>query len=509
MGEKYKPKILIIDDEKGIRDGTKRLLESEGYSADTASNGEEGIYAGTTVEYDAAIIDLKMPGIDGIAVLKAILKSRPNTVCIIATGYASYETAVESTSYGAFGYIPKPFTSDELLQKINQAVYKRQLLLESEKWKKEREERLLEVAFEKTRLNTIINSISDGLLVVNKEGQAVLFNPSALKFLGVENILIEEQVIDRLPEGISSLIYKFLRSGKYEKTTYSARLEPSNTTDLFIEAAASAVPHHDGSLAGVVVVLKDITEMKKLEQLKSQFVSMVSHELKAPVAAVYGYLQLLDNSSISLTEEQKKNYLKRSQLRLDSVLKMVNDLLDISRMEMKTITREIKEIQLGSVVRNVIEFLSLEINKQNLNLKLELDEPIPTVNADMEEITRLFINLLSNAVKYNKPGGSIEINIFSSGGFAAARIKDTGIGLMPEEKEKIFHEFFRAKNEMTKDISGTGLGLSIVKRIVDSYAGKVEVESEFGKGTAFTVYLPVNTEAGISIKEKEILTDNN
>jgi PAS domain S-box-containing protein len=436
-----------------------------------------------------------MPDIGGIRVLKEIRKSFPNTVCLIATGFPSYETAVEATREGAFGYIPKPFSPEELQQKLSQAFYKRQVLLESEKWKKEREERMLEIAFEKSRLNTIINSISDGLLVVNSKGEVVLYNPSALRYLSLDNIVIEEKISDKLPAGISELINKFLSGKNFEKKSYSTQIEVQPGGLLFIEATTSAVPHPDGTLAGVVVVLKDITEMKKIEHLKSQFVSMVSHELKAPVAAVYGYLNLLDGETVVLSEEQKKKYIVRSQFRLENLLKMVNDLLDISRIEMKTVNREIKEVKVDFIIKNILEMFALEIQKKNITTDIKINDLAGSIHADSDEIARLFTNILSNAVKYNKAGGRIDINISSCGGFVVAQICDTGIGLKPEEMEKLFHEFYRAKNEQTKNIGGTGLGLSIVKRIVDSYAGKIEVESTFGSGSCFKIFLPIRPSA--------------
>jgi PAS domain S-box-containing protein len=490
MENSHSPKILIIDDEKGLRIGTKRLLEGEGYYVETAENGYDGISLGTKTEFDLAIIDLKMPDIDGLQVMKEILKAFPDTVCLIATGYASYETAVEAIKFGAFSYIPKPFTPEELFQKLSQGYSRRELIIEKRKWKEEREERLLEVAFEKSRLNTIINSISDGLLVVNKNGEAVLFNPSALKYLGFEQIKIEEYVIDKLPPQIAELINKFLPLEKCEQKSFSSQVELKPNRELFVEATSSPVANPDGTLAGVVVVIKDITELKKIEFLKSQFVSMVSHELKAPVAAVYGYLKLFSDSSIHLSEEQKLNYLNRSQIRLDGLLKMVNDLLDISRMELKTVSREISEQDLTAIIKPIIELFQMEITKKNLIVNVTASEMLPHLHVDQDEISRLFTNLISNAIKYNKTGGSININITQSGNYIVTEIKDTGIGLKPAEKNKLFQEFFRAKNEKTKDISGTGLGLSIVKRIIDSYSGKVEVESEFNTGTSFRVFLP-------------------
>jgi len=501
MENGYCPKILIVDDEKGLRIGTKRLLEGEGYSVETAENGYDGIKLGTTTEFDLAIIDLKMPDIDGIQVMKEILKVYPDSVCLIATGYASYETAIEAIKFGAFSYIPKPFTPEELFQKLSQGYSRRELILEKKKWKQEREERLLEVAFEKSRLNTIINSITDGLLVVNKNGEAVLYNPSALKYLSFDQIKIEEYIIDKLHPQIAELINKFLSSQKCEQKSFSSEVELKPNREFYVEATSSPVANPDGTLAGVVVVMKDITELKKIEFLKSQFVSMVSHELKAPIAAVYGYLKLFSDTSIHLSEEQKLNYLNRSQIRLDGLLKMVNDLLDISRMELKTVNKEIKEIDLHVIIKAIIELFQIEIKKKNISVNVKSSEMLPCLHADQDEISRLFTNLISNAIKYNKTNGSIDIIISSSGNYIILEIKDTGIGLKPAEKTKLFQEFFRAKNEKTKDISGTGLGLSIVKRIVDSYSGKLAVESEFNIGTSFKIFLPLRN--GINNKEQK------
>jgi signal transduction histidine kinase len=169
---------------------------------------------------------------------------------------------------------------------------------------------------------------------------------------------------------------------------------------------------------------------------------------------------------------------------------MVNDLLDISRMEMKTVQREIKNLNVSEIVASIIELFQLEIKKKNLNLNFQTSDNLEPIKADIDEITRLFTNLISNAIKYNKDNGAIDIKIQSADKYILTSIKDSGIGMKPEEKQKLFHEFFRAKNEQTKNISGTGLGLSIVKRIVDSYAGRIEVESKYGDGTCFNVYLP-------------------
>jgi signal transduction histidine kinase len=490
--ENQKPHVLIVDDERGLRLGTKRLLESEGFVAEAAENGAEGIRLAKSNEYDLAIIDLKMPDIDGIEVLKAIRKENPNTVCFIATAYASFDTAIESTKLGAYSYIPKPFTPEELLLQLRKGYEKRLLILEAERLRKEREERLLEIAYEKTRLKTIMDSITEGALVVNRTGELVMYNSGALKYLDLHEIFIGDVILEILPVEITAIIQKFIDSETYIPNSYSTQVELKPNKELVIEATCSPVPHTDGSLAGVVTVIRNITESVKVEAVKSQFVSMVAHELKTPLAAVIGFLKIILDDEVKVSPEQQKDFLKRSYTRLQSLVVMVNDLLDISRMELRKAQREIKELEIDQILKSIIDFLEIELQKKKITVSLHTDSPACRLKADQNEINRLFTNILSNAVKYNKDNGSIDINISNSGNYLVTRISDTGIGMTKEEKAKLFQEFYRVKNDKTRGISGTGLGLAIVRRIVDSYAGKIDVESNPGEGSTFSVYLPLS-----------------
>jgi signal transduction histidine kinase len=217
---------------------------------------------------------------------------------------------------------------------------------------------------------------------------------------------------------------------------------------------------------------------------------MVAHELKAPVAAVLGFMNLILDDSINISPEKEKEYIARSTKRLQALIEMVNDLLDISRMEIKKKEREIKELRIEEILKTTLEFLELELKKKGVSTNLNIAPGLPVIKADYNEINRLFTNIISNAMKYNKTNGSIDISVSYSGNYLITKISDTGIGMKPDEKEKLFQEFYRVKNDQTRNIPGTGLGLSIVKRIVESYSGKIEVESEFGKGTTFIIYLP-------------------
>lgn len=486
-------KILIVDDEKGLRLGTKRLLESEGFIVETAENGTEGISKGTAEEFDLAVIDLKMPDIDGLEVLQSIKSKFPNTVCFIATAFASIDTAIESTRLGAYNYIPKPFTPEEILHHLDIGYKHRKLLLEAEKLRKEREESLLEINYEKSRLRTIINNINEGVLVINTNGELAYFNNAALKNLDNSNLKIGTYILDVFPKEIRDLINKYLSSTETNTKSYSTQVEIKPNYQLVIEANCSPIiDEKNNKISGIVVVLRNITEFKKIEMIKSQFVSMVAHELKTPIAAVQGFLKIIMDETLNVSYEQQREYISRSIIRLKSLLDLVNDLLDISRMEMKTKQREIEKLDLVELINSTIQFLEIELAKKAVTVNKNFEKENIYFYGDQNEITRLFTNILSNSIKYNKDKGLITVKIYYSTNYIVIEISDTGIGMKPEEKAKLFQEFFRAKNEFTRGVSGTGLGLTIVKRIVDAYHGKIEVESEFGKGTTFKIQLPIN-----------------
>ncbi len=483
------PKILIIEDEKGLRIGTEKLLTRQGYSVVTAANGREGIAKGLTNDYDLALIDLKMPDIDGLEVLKELKEKKPSTVCFIVTAYASYETAIEATRLGAFNYILKPFTPEDLIHQIEKGYKQRVLLLEAETLRKEREENLLAIAHERSRLNTIIESISSGVLLINREGKVVYFNRACLHKLQLEKLVIEDQILEILPPRIIKLVEKIF-SDHSTNNSYTTEVEIIPNGELVIEATCSPVPHPDGSFAGVVIVLKNITGLKKIEQLKSQFVSMVAHELKTPMAAVLGYLDILIDENMKIPMEKRREYLSRSEIRLKGSLELVNDLLDISRMEIGVKQREITDVALIEVVNQAIELHELEIEKKGLIISINIPQELPPLRIDKTEAVKIINNLISNAVKYNKEKGQVIISANVRNNFIVIEIEDSGIGLKETDRDRLFQQFFRAKNQYTRSISGTGLGLSIVKRLVESNHGKISVESEYEKGTKFTILFP-------------------
>ena len=182
------PRILVVDDEMGIREGCKRALLKEGYEIDDAENGSAGLQKVKKDSYDLILVDLIMPGIAGLDLIQKVHKIDPEVILVVITGYATIDTAVEATKRGAYDYLPKPFTPEALTAVVKRGLEKRLLRLEAQKLHAEREHRLLELASEQSRLHTIIGCMADGVMVTNLEGQLVLWNASFIKMLKLHDI---------------------------------------------------------------------------------------------------------------------------------------------------------------------------------------------------------------------------------------------------------------------------------------------------------------------------------
>ncbi|MGC8835106.1 MAG: sensor histidine kinase, partial [Armatimonadota bacterium] len=260
--------------------------------------------------------------------------------------------------------------------------------------------------------------------------------------------------------------------------------------DLVLMANVAAIRSEQGEILGSVAVLRDITRLKEVERIKSQFVSMVSHELRAPVAAIQSYLDLMLSGLAGDDPEQRRHMLTRCSERAKALIALVDDLLQLSRMEAGRVARKLEPVALDDVVREVIELFQNQAAERGISLQLNSSCSVPPILADREDIARVVTNLISNAIKYNKEGGRVDLTVSCSDGYVRLDVADTGIGIPEQELPRIWEEFHRVKTPETRGISGTGLGLSIVKKIVDAHHGHLDVESKVGEGSVFRVYLP-------------------
>lgn len=483
--------ILIIDNEHPIRKDIYNFLKRDGYSIQTTNNGAEGIQLAITNDFEFVMIEQELSDNDGLKILQSIKRVKPELVCFIIADRPSFEVAVESANLGACSYIPKPLSYEGLSFHLSKGVKHRQLFIEARNLRKERYNNLQELSREKSMFKTVLNAINGGVLVINTEGELVYFNNASLVNLNLENLGPGEQILSKLPQQIIKQVSEYLLVKKRTSKVSEIELEIIPNNKLYIQSVCSHIPRGSDKFSGVVLITRNITEKRQLEQVKSQFVSMVAHELKSPLVAVEGFLQILQNDEIKITDDKKKEFIQRSYERVKSLFQLVNDLLDISRIEQRDKYRELEEVNLADIIKSTINLFEIESKNKNLEVKIEVQESLPFIKVEKEEIARLVGNLFSNAIKYNKQNGSIIITLSSDENYLNFTIADSGIGIRDIDKPKLFQEFFRALNKQTRAVGGTGLGLTISKRIVESYHGKINFESEYGVGTKFFVKLPI------------------
>jgi two-component system sensor histidine kinase/response regulator len=362
--EKKKFKVLVIDDEESMRDSCCLILEREGFETDSAENGVIGLEKIEEDRPDFVIIDLKMPHISGQEVLEKVKEIDPEIIPIVITGYATVESAVEAMKKGAYDFLPKPFTPEELRIIIRRGVERRQLILETKSLRREKK-------------------------------------------------IVEEN-----------------------------------------------------------------------------FITMVSHQLRSPLVAIQQYFEVILAGMVGKVEEKQKEMILKAKERSEGLLELINDWLSITRMDSGRLVDKLKPTSLKIILSKIVDFIQPITEEKSISLKIVLPSGSDTVLGDDESLEEVFSNLINNAIKYNKPNGSVIISIKEDADFIRVDVEDTGVGIAPEHLPLIFDQFYQIDRSKRRGDKGSGLGLSIAKKIVEAHGGSIQVSSEFGKGSIFTVILP-------------------
>jgi two-component system, sensor histidine kinase and response regulator len=366
-------RVLVCDDEPGMRKGTERALRRHSvaladlqttveFAITTAASGEEALARVDAELPDILLLDYKLPGISGLQVQEELSERGLQVLTVMVSAYSSLQTVITATKRGAFDFLVKPFTPDELRATVRRAAHH------------------------------------------------LLSHRQALR-------LAQER-----------------------------------------------------------------------RQIRFEFIRVLGHELKAPLAAVEGYMRLLEKRALGDDLDKYEPLVTRSLVRLDGMRKLILDLLDLTRIESGSKQRTLEEVDLRQAVAAAVETALPEAAKRRVTVGTQLPAPA-SLTADRGEIDIILNNLVSNAVKYNRDGGSVTVGLSDSEQHVRIAVADTGIGMSADESRKLFGEFVRIRNEKTAAILGSGLGLSIVKKLVTLYDGSIEVSSEPDVGTTFTVTL--------------------
>ena len=487
-------RVLIVDDEEGIREGSERILSRMGCRVFKASRGEEGLEILKMEKISIVLLDMKMPGMDGMEVLKRIRELDETILVIVITGFATVETAIEAMKRGAYDFIPKPFEPDQLRIVVNRAAEKLRLTWETEKLELDRRRTMADLHTEKSRSLSIIESLPNGAVVTNADGRVVLMNPASLQLLDLDPGIepggrIEDYINDA---DLCALILE-ISQGKHvdfdDIPTYDWALPNGN----YLLARGRPVRGEKMECLGAVVTFVDITTMKVLDQLKSDFVAKVSHELRSPLSTIHEQLALVLGDMVGQDPGSGQHLLTRAKEKTQGLISLIGDLLDLSRIEAGIVSRQLKSVSIEKLLDSIVDFIGTRARQKEQTITLELpEEPLPPVTADPVALESIFGNLITNAINYTPGNGHIRVTADLTGINIRVSISDTGFGIEEKYLDQIFDKFFRVKNDKTRFITGTGLGLPIVKGLVDSLGGVISVESTPGKGSTFTVLLPTS-----------------
>jgi two-component system phosphate regulon sensor histidine kinase PhoR len=378
--------VLVVDDEQDIRDGSERILNRMGYRVFKACRGEEGLDLLSREKVAIVLLDLKMPGIDGMEVLKQIHAINPSVQVIVITGYATVETAIEAMKQGAYDFIPKPFEPDQLRIVVNRASEKVRLTREARKLEKDRQRTLSDLDAEKSRIRTILEFLPNGVLVTNAQSQVVLMNPAFLQYLELGPDRRPGEPIEcYLPDPNLCQLLREISQGRHVDYDDIPSYEFPLASGKYLLARAQPVLGERRECLGAVLNVVDITTMKLLDRLKSEFVAKVSHELRSPLSTIHEQLAYVLNDMIGNTGPDApaadQQILARAKEKTKGLISMIGDLLDLSRIEEGILCREPAAVQPGEILKNVSDFLKVQAQAKKQVLELDLpDQPLPILD---------------------------------------------------------------------------------------------------------------------------------
>lgn len=330
---------------------------------------------------------------------------------------------------------------------------------------------------ERQKLETILTGIGDGVIVVGEDRRIILANQAVAGAFGVDPQDIVNQPVDLVFDH-----QQLLELFQDEPYIYPYRFELALEDGRVLNAQMANIP-----AIGYAVTMQDITHLKELDRIKSDFVHTVSHDLRSPLTAILGYVELIGR--VGPVNPQQRQFIERVQISVRNITSLINDLLELGRIESGFDARK-EFVPLPMIVQYSIDSLESSIIEKELHLEVDLPEKMEKVFGDPTRLRQLIDNLLGNAIRYTPKGGQIRVSLNSETDQVILQIQDTGPGIPPSDQPYIFDKFYRASN-IQQDIPGSGLGLAIVKTIVENHQGRVWVDSNLGQGSTFTVVFPI------------------
>jgi PAS domain S-box-containing protein len=476
------PRILLVDDDTALLEALPRALRlrMNGIEIDTADTAADALERIHTVDYDAIVSDIKMPGMDGLALLEKIRDARPKTPTLLITGHGEHDLAVQALRGGAYDFVQKPIDRDYFVASLERAIQMRRLdrQVEEQRIALERHARVLE-------------HVDDGVFLVDEEGLIRHWNPAAQAITGlaghaVLGLRAEDALVGWNAVAAAVPVAKVPGPGSHEAKTLPLEIDGR---ELWL--SISGVQSEEG----VVYAFRNLTEERALDELKSEFVATISHELRTPLAAIYGAALTLRRSDIELEATQHQRLLEVIADESERLTRIAGDILLANNLDSGRLRIERHCVDILELVRDVVdEMRSLYATREDISLELAVPKSIAPIPGDSDRIRQVLINLIDNAVKYSPDGGRVEIRVEEQENRLRLSVTDEGLGIPHGEQQRIFGKFYRVDPNLTRGVGGTGLGLYICRELVRRMQGRVSVSSEDGHGSTFTVDLPLARE---------------
>ncbi|PZV07454.1 MAG: hybrid sensor histidine kinase/response regulator [Leptolyngbya sp.] len=490
-------KILVVEDEIIVARTITNQLTQLGYTVvGTASSGAAAIAKAASTQPDLVLMDVVLKGeMDGITAASQIC-SQQDIPIVFLTAYADENTLQRAKNTLPLGYVVKPFSPGELRVAVELALFKHQVDKE--------------LRTNRAYLATLLRSMNDAVIATDEQGLVTFMNPAAEAITGwreTEAFGKDAAEVLQLIDEVTGLppdhpVAQVLKTQEVAFLNEFTALVKRNGDRVPIGDSASPLPRQLGAIGGVVVVFWDMTAYRQSEllqkalekeqefnQLKSQFVSTVSHEFRNPLAVIRTAAELLDLRGATLFDERMKTYVQRIKTSVQQMTQLMEDVLIMGRVEAERLHFAPAMVNLQPLCQDILEECCLNLSDSHELVFTPSDQALETW-MDANLLRLILSNLLHNAIKYSPVGGRIQFDYSYSadGQTVIFRVQDQGLGIPQSEQAQLFESFFRASN--AQSIQGTGLGLAIVKRCVELHQGQIDVISEVSVGTTFTVLLP-------------------